>query len=485
MLGIDVGTSSVKVVLIDDTQKVLASASSPLKLERPQEGWSEQNPENWWKATLAAIGAVKRQKRKGFEAVEAIGLSGQMHGATLLDRADAPIRPAILWNDGRSEKECRMLEEKEPGLRKIAGNIAMPGFTAPKLLWVKSHEPKNFKRIAKVLLPKDFIRLKLSGDHASDMSDASGTLWMDVGERRWSDKLLAATELSEKQMPKLYEGTAATGQLSSALMKTWGFRRRPVIAGGGGDNAAAACGIGAVKPQDSFISLGTSGVLFVTNDKFSPNTSNAVHAFCHAVPQTWHQMGVMLSAAASIEWLAGLLGKPAARLTASLGEKLKGPAPVTFLPYLSGERTPVNDAGARGVLIGLGHDSDERVLTQAVLEGVAFGFRDCLEALKTAGTEVERATAVGGGSKSKLWLKIIATTLGIDIEVPAAGDYGAAFGAARLGLAALKGGEADAVLSQPKMAMRIAPQNDLRQAYEAAYRRYQKIYPAVKGIDVA
>ena len=482
MLGIDVGTSSVKVVLIDDTQKVLGSATSPLKLERPQEGWSEQKPEDWWKATLAAIQVLKARKRKSFEAVAAIGLSGQMHGATLLDSADKPIRPAILWNDGRSEKECRVLEEREPALRRIAGNIAMPGFTAPKLLWVKAHEPQNFKKIAKVLLPKDYIRLKLSGDHASDMSDSSGTLWMDVGGRRWSAKLLAATDLSSEQMPKLHEGTAPTGELSAALMKKWGLKRRPVIAGGGGDNAAAACGIGAVRPNESFISLGTSGVLFVTNEKFSPNTDNAVHAFCHALPDTWHQMGVMLSAAASLEWLSSVLGKPVQRLTGALGGKLDGPAPVTFLPYLSGERTPVNDAQARGVFIGLGHDSDARVLTQAVLEGVAFGFRDCLNALTAAGTRIDQATVVGGGSKSKLWLKIIATVLDIDIDVPAAGDFGAAFGAARLGLVALNEAPDLGVLSRPKMAFRVAPERRLKDAYEAAYRRYQKIYPAMKDI---
>jgi xylulokinase len=485
MLGIDVGTSSVKVVLIDDTQKLLASATSPLKLARPQEGWSEQNPEDWWKATLTALAAVKKQKRKSFEAVEAIGLSGQMHGATLIDAANKPIRPAILWNDGRSAKECRRLEEKEPGLRQIAGNIAMPGFTAPKLLWVKTHEPENFRRTAKVLLPKDYIRLKLSGDHASDMSDSSGTLWMDVGQRRWSEKLLAATDLDLKHMPKLYEGTAPTGELAPALQKQWGIRKRPAIAGGGGDNAAAACGIGAVRPNESFISIGTSGVLFVTNDKFSPNTSNAVHAFCHAVPGTWHQMGVMLSAAASIEWLGGILGEPVNRLTGKLKDRLEGPSPVTFLPYLSGERTPVNDAGARGVFIGLGHDSDRGVLTQAVLEGVAFGFRDCLEALAKAGTKIARATAVGGGSKSKLWLEIIATVLGIEVEVPAAGDFGAAFGAARLGLVALDNGSDLGVLSRPKMAFRIAPKSRLKSAYEAAYRRYQKIYPSVKGLEFA
>ncbi|HYM98129.1 MAG TPA: xylulokinase [Aestuariivirgaceae bacterium] len=483
-LGIDVGTSSVKVVLVDEAQKVQASASSPLKLARPQNGWSEQQPDDWWKAAVAAIGAVRKKKPKAFSVIDAIGLSGQMHGATLLDRTDVPIRPAILWNDGRAEKECRELEEKEPGLREIAGNIAMPGFTAPKLLWVKKHEPENFRKIAKVLLPKDYVRLKLSGDHASDMSDSSGTLWMNVAERRWSGELLAATNLSDEQMPQLFEGTAVTGDLSQALQKKWGLARRPVVAGGGGDNAAAACGIGAVKPGESFVSLGTSGVLFVSNERFSPNTANAVHAFCHAIPRTWHQMGVMLSATASLEWLARVLGEPAPRLTRALGQTVKGPAPVLFLPYLSGERTPVNDAGARGVFCGLGHESDRKVLTHAVLDGVAFAFRDCLEALRKAGTQVERATAVGGGSKSKLWLKIIATVLGIPIDVPVAGDFGAAFGAARLGLVAMSGADPGTVLIRPKMAVRVDPDSRSRSAYEAAYQAYVKIYPAMKGIGV-
>jgi xylulokinase len=482
-LGIDVGTSSVKVVLINDTQKVLASAASPLKLARPQEGWSEQEPDSWWKAALAAIKAVRAQGSRSFDAVRSIGLSGQMHGATLLDKAGLPIRPAILWNDGRSQQECRELEDKESKLRDITGNVAMPGFTAPKLLWVKKHEVENFRKIAKVLLPKDYVRLKLSGDYASDMSDASGTLWMDVARRKWSSELLAATGLGEEHMPRLFEGTAATGKLSDRLRRKWGLEHSPIIAGGGGDNAAAACGIGAVKAGESFVSLGTSGVLFVSNKRFSPNTANAVHAFCHAIPATWHQMGVMLSATASLEWLAGVLGVSAPRLTKALGENVKGPASVLFLPYLSGERTPVNDASARGVFCGLGHESDRKVLTHSVLDGVAFAFRDCLEALRKAGTQVERATAVGGGSKSKLWLKIIATVLGIPIDVPATGDFGAAFGAARLGLAAISGADPGDVLRRPKMAMRIDPDGRSRRAYEDAYRRYEKIYPAMKGME--
>jgi xylulokinase len=483
-LGIDIGTSSVKAVLIDERQKVLASASSPLKLSRPREGWSEQNPQDWWRATQSAVAEIGKKARKAFGALEAIGLSGQMHGATLLDQSDKVIRPAILWNDGRASEECRELEEAEPRLRDIAGNIAMPGFTAPKLLWLRKHEFENFKRTAKVLLPKDYIRLRLSGDYASDMSDASGTLWMDVGRRRWSDDLLSATGLSTDHMPSLFEGTEATGELSAALQKKWGLRRRPIIAGGGGDNAAAACGIGAVEAQESFVSLGTSGVLFVSTDQFLPNTKSAVHAFCHAVPGKWHQMGVILSATASLEWLAKLFGAAAPKLTQGLGAGTKGPAPVLFLPYLSGERTPVNDAEIRGVFCGLGHETDQKVLTQAVLEGITFAFRDCLEALKSAGSDIDRSTAVGGGSKSRLWLKIIATVLDITIDVPAAGDFGAAFGAARLGLVAATGSDYRSVLTRPKMAQRVDPEAASREAYYAAYADYKKIYPAVRGIRV-
>jgi xylulokinase len=481
-LGIDIGTSSVKAVLLDERQFALASASSPLKLSRPKEGWSEQNPQDWWKATQAAVEAVGKRARKAFLAVEAIGLSGQMHGATLLDSSDKVIRPAILWNDGRSGNECRELEAAEPRLREIAGNIAMPGFTAPKLLWVKKYEPMNFRKVAKVLLPKDYIRLRLSGDYASDMSDSSGTLWMDVGRRAWSAELLAATSLGEEHMPKLFEGTEATGQLSGELQRKWGLLRRPIIAAGAGDNAAAACGIGAIETDESFVSLGTSGVLFVSTKQFSPNTAHAVHAFCHAVPDKWHQMGVILSATASLEWLARIFGVPAPRLIETLGSRVKGPSPVLFLPYLSGERTPVNDEKARALFCGLGHESDRRALTQAVLEGVAFAFRDCLESLKAAGTDIQRATAVGGGSKSRLWLRTIATVLGIPIDVPAAGDFGAAFGAARLALVAASGAHYSTILSRPKMSLHVDPDAASREAYQAAYASYKQIYPAVRGI---
>jgi xylulokinase len=470
-LGLDIGTSSVKGVLIDDRQKIIASATSPLKVSRLHEGWSEQAPADWWNATQKVVALLRKAKPKAVAAVEGIGLSGQQHGATLIDKSDKVLRPAILWNDARSFAECVEIESREPRAREIAGNIAMAGFTAPKLLWVKKHEPRTFEKVAKVLLPKDYVRLCMTGDYASDMSDSAGTFWLDVAKRQWSDELLVASDMHRDQMPKLYEGSEATGRLL------------PSVAGGGGDNAASACGMGAVNPGAAFVSLGTSGVLFVSNDKFRPNTKGAVHAFCHAVPDTWHQMGVILSATASLEWLASLLKTPAPKLTQKLGDKISGPSSVIFLPYLSGERTPVADAQARGILLGLGHETDANVLTHAVLDGVAFAFRDSLEALRAAGTNVERVTAVGGGSRSELWLRIISTVLNIPVDVPTDGDFGGAFGAARLGLIAATGASVASVCKAPKTAKTISPNAKLRAAYEDTYHRYAKLYSATREIN--
>ncbi|MBC8036559.1 MAG: xylulokinase [Rhizobiales bacterium] len=482
-LGLDIGTSSVKGVLIDTEQKIVATASAALKVSRPHPGWSEQAPGDWWKACNTVVKALAKAKPKAVAAVEGIGLSGQQHGATLLDHAGKPLRPAILWNDARAFEECRDIERLEPRAREISGNIPLAGFTSPKLMWVKKHEPRIFDKVAKVLLPKDYVRFCMTGDYASDMSDSAGTFWLDVEKRVWSDQLLAAAGMRRDQMPELFEGTDATGRLTAAVAKNWGMARRPVVAGGGGDNAASACGIGSVTPGSAFVSIGTSGVLFVSNDRFRPNAARAVHAFCHAVPDTWHQMGVILSAAASLEWLAGVLRTPAPKLTTALGSTLAGPSSALFLPYLSGERTPVADAQVRGLFMGIGHETDTKELTHAVMDGVAFAFRDSLEALKVAGTVVERVTAVGGGSRSALWLKIIATVLGLPVDVPADGDFGGAFGAARLGLIAATGASYRQVCTPPRIARTIKPDEKLRKAYDAQYVRYAQIYPAIKDIN--
>ncbi|SEK24514.1 xylulokinase [Stigmatella aurantiaca] len=475
-LGIDVGTSSVKAVLVDGNERILGSASEALDVTRPHPGWSEQEPEAWVRACERTLDALTAAHRTEMAAVEGIGLSGQMHGATLLDGQDRPLRPAILWNDGRSEAECHILEERCPRLRDIAGNIAMPGFTAPKLLWLAKHEPDTFAKVRKVLLPKDYLRLFLTGEHVSDMSDAAGTLWLDVAKRAWSDELLAATGLTREHMPRLVEGSQASGRLRPELARRWGMARPPVVAGGGGDNAASAVGIGAVRPGSAFVSLGTSGVLFVSNARFSPNTAGAVHAFCHAVPGLWHQMGVILSAAASMEWFSALLGIPAPELTAELGARVSGPSPVKFLPYLSGERTPHNDASARGAFVGLAHGQGRAALTQAVMEGVAFAFADCLRVLSEAGTEVARASAVGGGSRSQLWLKILASVLNRPLDLHAEGDFGGAFGAARLGRLAATGEDPLALAVPPPVAQVVEPDAALVPQYAQAYERWRELY---------
>lgn len=480
-LGLDLGTSGVKAMLIDGDQCVIGSANGALDVSRPHPGWSEQDPADWIRATREAVAGLKAKHPNELSAVKGIGLSGHMHGATLIDAEDCVLRPCILWNDTRSHAEAAALDA-DPRFRAISGNIVFPGFTAPKLAWVAKNEPEVFARVAKVLLPKDYLRLWLTGEYLSDMSDSAGTSWLDTGARRWSTELLSATGLSESQMPGLVEGTEEAGRLRAELAGEWGMAAGVVVAGGAGDNAASACGMGTVAEGQAFVSLGTSGVLFAANGSYLPKPESAVHAFCHALPATWHQMGVILSATDALNWHSGVTGKSAGELTAELGDTLKAPGSVTFLPYLSGERTPHNDAKIRGAFIGLGHESARAVLTQAVLEGVTFAIRDNLEALKSAGTTIARVTAIGGGSRSRYWLASIATALGVPVDIPADGDFGAAFGAARLGLIAATGAAPLSVCTAPKTAETIEPVAGLAGAYEDAYRRYRALYPAIRAI---
>ncbi|KFL27894.1 xylulose kinase [Devosia sp. 17-2-E-8] len=479
-LGIDIGTSGVKAILMDEKGKLLGEASAPLEVSRPKPGWSEQKAEDWWTALLAAVDKLAAEHKSEMSALRGLGLSGQMHGATLLDKDDRVLRPAILWNDGRSFAECAEMEAAEPRLREIAGNIAMPGFTAPKLLWVRKHEPEIFARTAKVLLPKDYVRFLLTGAFVSEMSDASGTLWLDVVKRDWSDALLKATGLDRSHMPSLVEGSAPSGDLKAELIKRWGIAGPVVVAGGGGDNAASACGIGAIRPGEGFVSLGTSGVLFVSNDRFRPNTAGAVHAFCHAIPDTWHQMGVILSATDSLNWLSRVTGQDAAKLASEAETQFAGPGEEIFLPYLSGERTPHNNANARGSFVGLSHLSDPARLAQAVMEGVTFAFRDCQRVLGDAGTQIDHLLAVGGGSKSNLWLRMLATNLNMPIALPHDGDYGGAFGAARLGLCAAEGADPATVMTRPAIQSVVEPDAALADAYAQQYARYRALYEPIE-----
>lgn len=476
-LGLDLGTSSVKAALFDADQRLIAQASQPLQVSRPHPGWSEQDPEAWWRATEAAVDTVAAQA--SLAGLRGIGLSGQMHGAVLLDAEDRVMRPAILWNDGRAGAECAALEAAFPRLREVAGNIAMAGFTAPKLAWVARHEPAIFEHVSTVLLPKDYLRFRLTGHHVSEMSDASGTLWLDVAARDWSDDLLEATGLNRGQMPRLVEGSEASGELRPELARRWGASGPVVVAGGAGDNAAAACGVGVVTPGSAFVSLGTSGVLFVSNARFSPNTAGAVHAFCHAIPGTWHQMGVILSAADSLEWLSRIAGRPARDLAGAV--RLDRPSEVTFLPYLSGERTPHNDPGARGAFVGLSQSDGPEDLAQAVMEGVAYAFADCQRVLAAAGTDFADALVVGGGSRSETWLRIIASVLDRPLRLAADSDIGAALGAARLALCAAEGADPAQVCAAPPTVKVVEPDPTLVEAYRAGYARYRALYPAIRG----
>jgi xylulokinase len=457
-LGIDLGTSSVKAVIVDDGEVVVAQASAPLSVSRPHPLFSEQDAGDWWSATVHAILQLPASVRAS---VRAIGLAGQMHGATLLDSADVPLRPAILWNDGRSSAQCAELERREPQARTITGNIMMPGFTAPKLLWVAQHEPALFARTATVLLPKDFLRLKLTGERVSEMSDASGTGWLDVARRDWSDAMLAATGLSRANMPRLIEGSAQSGQLTAQAAQLLGMDRVPV-AGGGGDNAASAVGMGVIAPGQAFLSLGTSGVLFVVTDRFRPNPQRAAHAFCHALPGCWHQMAVLLSAASALDWVAQLLGATdlPQLVESAQARELSAESPY-FLPYLSGERTPHNDPHARGVFFGLEHGTAPADLVAAVLEGVALAFADGLDVLLEAGGRVDEISMTGGGARLAYWGQLLAAALNRPLTYRAGSEIGAALGAARLARMAVTGESAATVCRLPPIVRVVKPDPQL------------------------
>jgi len=474
-LGLDLGTSSLKALLIGEDQAILAEATAPLTVERPHEGWSEQDPASWITACETAMAELAGKAK--LDTVKGIGLSGHMHGATLIDADDRVLRPCILWNDTRSFAEAAALDA-DPRFRALTGNIVFPGFTAPKLAWVAKHEPAIFARVAKVLLPKDYLRLWLTGEHVAEMSDAAGTSWLDTGARDWSDDLLAATGLTRDHMPRLVEGSAVSGQLREALAEDWGLPKGVPVAGGGGDNASAAVGLGVVRGGQAFVSLGTSGVLFAANDGYHPDAATAVHTFCHALPGTWHQMGVILAATDSLNWFSRISGQSAAALTADLGP-LRAPGRTVFLPYLGGERTPLNDAQIRGAFLGLEHETDRAGMVRAVLEGVTFAIRDCRDALAATGTQIERLLATGGGAHSDHWLKAIATALGVPLDLPAAGEFGAALGAARLGMMAA--GAGPEVATMPPVARSVDPDPALAEAFDAGHAAYRRWRDAVQA----
>lgn len=477
-LGIDIGTSGVKAVLLGAEGTVVAQASHPLAVSRPHSLWSEQEPVDWWAATEAAVLQLPAGLRA---AVEAIGLAGQMHGATLLGADDVPLRPAILWNDGRAFAECAAMEADVPDLRQIAGNIAMPGFTAPKLAWVRRHEPEIFAATRQVLLPKDYVRLMMTGEKVSDMSDSAGTLWLDVAQRDWSDILLDATGLTRAHMPRLVEGTDISGTLRADVAARWGMRAVGV-AGGAGDNAAGAAGVGVVRDGDALLSLGTSGVIFVSTHQLRANPDGAVHAFCHCLPGMWHQMSVHLSAAACLDWAGALMGLGVPDLLAVAQADGAASGNELFLPYLSGERTPHNDPHVRGAFLGLGHDSTPGRMAVAVLEGVAFAHADGLAALQAAGTRIENLSVIGGGARSRFWGRIIAATLGVRLDYLDGGEVGPALGAARLAQIAATGADSASVCIRPPVRESILPEPDLAGRLSAKRERFRAAYPAIRAL---
>lgn len=476
-LGIDLGTSGVKALLVDGEQRVLDTATSPLHVSRPRPLWSEQDPEDWWAATGDAVAALRSRQPIAFAAVRGIGLAGQMHGATLLDERDRVLRPAILWNDGRCGEQCRELERREPRSREITGNLAMPGFTAPKLLWVADTEPEIFRAVRRVLLPKDWLRLRLTGEYVSEPSDAAGTLWLDLARRDWSPTMLEATGLGTDAMPRLVEGSEIGGRLRAAVAREWGLAPELPIAGGAGDNAGGAVGVGVIRPGEAFLSLGTSGVYFVPIDTLATNPERGVHTFCHCLPATWHQMSVILSAASCLSWLTALLG--AADENALLAEADDAPtdaqAPL-FLPYLSGERTPHNDPHAKGVFFGLTHATRRGDLARAVLEGVAFALADGQDALLEIGTKIEQVALIGGGARSALWAEILASVLGRPLTRSAGAEVGPAFGAARLARLAATGEEPQHVCTAPPVERLIEPDPSLLDLCRERHARFRQLY---------
>ncbi|MAG29607.1 MAG: xylulokinase [Deltaproteobacteria bacterium] len=480
-LGIDLGTSAVKALVVGEDGSVISTAQAPLDVSRPQPLWSEQDPEDWWRAVEAAVGDLSAQGATA--GVRAIGLSGQMHGATFLDAADQPLRPAILWNDGRSAEACRTLEAKEPASRRITGNLAMPGFTAPKLLWLREHEPEVAAKVRRVLLPKDYVRLRMTGEAISDCSDASGTLWLDVARRAWSDEMLAACGLDKAAMPALVEGSAEGGRLRPEVAQAWGMDVLPV-AGGAGDQAAGAVGAGVIDPGRASLSLGTSGVLFAADDTFRPNPERAAHGFCHALPQRWHQMSVILSAASCLTWVTKATGaRHEAALLAEIEQADRFDPRLLFLPYLSGERTPHNDPEATGVFVGLSHESDRAALGRAVLEGVAFAFADAQDVLIEAGACLDEVAVIGGGARSPLWGRILASALGRPLVYRDAAEVGPALGAARLGQLCLGEASPHEVCTPPPERLTIEPDASMADALAPKLAAFRDTYRRLRTND--
>ncbi len=479
-LGIDCGTSGLKAMLVDDDQHVIASAIRPYRPDHPHPLWSEQDPKVWRAAMAAALGELKQSVPREFAAVGAIGFSGQMHSAVLLGDDDRPLRPAMLHNDARAFAEAAELWDKHRELASVVGVKPMAGFAAPKLLWLRRHERQTFDKVACVLLPKDYLRLCLTGERRTDMSDAAGTWWLDEGARRWSTEALAATGLEPTRVPPLAEGGDAGAPLSASAAAEFGLPRGAIVAIGGGDAAVGAVGLGAIRPGDAFISLGTATQLIVASDRYSAAPERLVHSFAHALPGRWYRMGAMLNGAGALAFAARLFGREVADLEAEAAQDYRGPGETIFLPYLSGERTPHDDPHARGVFFGLSEGSSRVDLARAVMEGVALTLADARDCLEGADVSFDRVGLIGGGARSALWTRMIAAALRCEVVRYEGGETGPAFGAARLARIAATGEAPEEVCRPPAIVDVSAPEPHLAEAFAASRQRFVTLYRALK-----
>ena len=475
-LGIDLGTSAVKTVLVDAAGAVVGKASRTLTVQSPHPGWSEQEPEDWWNASRACC--VELSALPGWRDVRAIGLSGQMHGATCLDDAHRPVRPAILWNDGRSHAECAEMLAGMPEIGALAGVVPMPGFTAPKLRWMARAEPEVHARIRHILLPKDYLRLKLTGDLATDMADAAGTLWLDQQRRQWSEALCAVSATDMDWLPTLFEGTEVTGVLTAQAASELGLNAGVPVAAGGGDAATGAIGLGAIEDGDAFLSLGTSGQLFLVTDAYRPEPETLVHAYAHCIPDRWFQMAAMLNGASALGWWANTVRTPIETLLAEVEASIPTDVPL-FLPYLNGERTPHNDPHIRGAFYGLTGPTGRAAMTQAVLDAIAYTFCDAQAALARAGSVIDSPAVIGGGARSERLLQTIADAMGITLRRYADAEAGPALGAARLAMIAAGARTIREVAVSPEVDRVFEPAPQATAHHQARLVQFRRLYNAL------
>jgi xylulokinase len=480
-LGIDIGTSAVKAVIASPEGWEISNCSEPLSLDIPVRNWSEQRPEIWWEATRKVCGMLRRNRPRDWKDIKGIGLSGQMHGAVLLDREFAVIRPAILWNDGRSAQQCRTLEERLPDIAGLCGVPAMPGMTAPKIMWVREFEPENYARIRHVLLPKDFVRLQLTGETATDMVDASGTMWFDTGKRRWSPLLCDISDTDPSWLPVCYEGTEISGELTSKAAKMLGLGPGIPVAAGAGDAAAGAIGIGAVEDGDTFVSLGTSSQLFVSTACYQPDAGRTVHAFAHGVPGRWSMIAAMLNGAAPMSWLASILKSDISILLEEAQDARPDAVP-HFLPYLTGERTPHNDPSIRGAFYGLDAGMGRSALMRAVVDAIAYTLCDGRDSIESAGRSIRMPGAIGGGTRSDYVLQTVSDAMELPIQRYQGARTGPALGAARLAMIASGGAGLDAAAIKPETDRIFEPDVTMADYHRDRLATFRALYHALKRV---